>query len=71
MHTAVLREAIADLRVAIQALEFRTAGAQVVTFRAAQDPGKGLMCSCQRTGRDLRISRRDARNKRQKEKDRE
>jgi hypothetical protein len=40
MHAAVLRQAIPDFRVSIQAFEFHSAGAQVVAFRAAQDSGK-------------------------------
>jgi hypothetical protein len=40
MHSAILRETVADFRVAIQALEFHTAGAYVVTFGTTQDSGK-------------------------------
>ena len=40
VHTAVLRQAIPDFRVAIQTSEFHAAGAQVVAFRAVQDSGK-------------------------------
>lgn len=69
VHAAVLRQTTADFRVAIQAFEFHPSGAQVMTFRAAQDSGKGLMCSRQRAGRDLRVSRKGAGDKRQKQKD--
>jgi len=40
VHTAVLCQAIPDVRVAIQAFELHAGGADVVTFRAAQDSRK-------------------------------
>jgi hypothetical protein len=40
VHTAILRQAIPDFRVAIQTFEFHAAGAQVVALRAVQDSGK-------------------------------
>jgi len=57
MHTAILCEAVPDFRMAIQAFEFHAARSHVVTFRAAQDSGKRLMCFRQRTRRDLRMRR--------------
>jgi hypothetical protein len=57
MHTAILYEAVPDFRMAIQAVEFHVARPHVVTFRAAQDSGKRLMCFRQRPRRDLRMRR--------------
>lgn len=70
MHTAVLRQTIADFRVAIQTFEFRAAGAQVMAFRATQDSRKGLMCFRQRTRRNLGAGWSSAQGKHEKEKDR-
>ena len=69
VHTAALRQAIPDFRVAIQTFEFHAAGTQVMAFRAVQDSGKRLMRFCQRTRRDLRASWSSARKQRQKKKD--
>jgi hypothetical protein len=66
MHAAILCEAVPDFRMAIQAFELHASRSHVVTFRAAQDSGKRLMCFRQRTRRDLRICRSSTEDERKK-----
>jgi len=53
VHSALLRQALANFRVAIQTLEFRRATSQVMAFRAVRRTGKRLVGSRKRTRRDL------------------
>ena len=66
VHTAILRHAIPDLSVAIEAFEFHSAGAQIVTLGATQHSREGLMGFRQRAGRDLCVSGSGAQRKRRK-----
>jgi hypothetical protein len=52
--------------VAIQAFEFHSAGAQIVTFGATQHSGKRLMRFRQGARRDLRVGGSDTQRKRHK-----
>jgi hypothetical protein len=54
MHAAILRQTVTDLCVTVETLEFHSARAHVVAFRAAQNAGKRLVWLGERSGRYLR-----------------